>query len=601
MKKQILVFFVTVMMSLMLTGQVMAEEAVVLTQKYFENIYPELSGSNYILGEDVILNEDLILTGENIVIDLNGHTIEYLDAIYSGIKVRTVSATIKDSTGTGSIKGGANTWKLINYEGRYSENGEVNKLGYLTLDSINVYGTIDNDYYSPDVLTIKNSKIYAASEADIENDIKGVNINRGKLIVENSYLYTGVHIAGEINFISGQIGDFDHISTSLTMSHDKPMDSIPYNEVIATFGTPEGKDSDVVVVGNHYGMHWDFDELVINHLTFGNDGEIKQNSGVDMTILNPNKCKINSMTYYGYECRTRICAKDTDYSTYDEANDKSKILMNKSETEKFLKNLLSGKRVKGRFTYHDYENESQFVNFGRCGLGYVPAETRGKAFIIGGSEGDYFESFDYDEGGSSNPNPPKQEDTTQEKSIIIKSVSGNEAVLPTELIKGEDGKYSLSYGKKTKIKLPNKKVMLRTGYEFAGWVDQTNNKIKVLNAKNIGGIESLEATWKANAYKVKYKLVYPAKGYKASEKVVDKTKYLYDSGIVTIMGNGVTASSKLDGAPVYKLVGWTTDYAKAAAGTAECEYGVGTTGYKNLAGDIKKNKTITLYPVWEKQ
>lgn len=143
------------------------------------------------------------------------------------------------------------------------------------------------------------------------------------------------------------------------------------------------------------------------------------------------------------------------------------------------------------------------------------------------------------------------------------------------------------------IKLPNKSQMIREGYTFVKWADRTTGKkVASITKKNNADL-NIEAVWKENTYKIKYKVTAP-KGFKASEKINDKNAYSYESSTVTIMGSGVTAASK-NSQDVYKLIGWST-----IKDSNTVMYKTGDKNLSKLAGNTAKNKKLVLYPVWSK-
>lgn len=142
------------------------------------------------------------------------------------------------------------------------------------------------------------------------------------------------------------------------------------------------------------------------------------------------------------------------------------------------------------------------------------------------------------------------------------------------------------------VNLPKAKEVVKEGYTFAGWY-LNDKKVTKIAKKNTSDV-TVTAKWKENQYKISYKVVFPKemKGYKASDKVSDKTKYGYESTI-KILGSGITAASKKS-PDVYKLAGWSR-----TKNPTEVEYKVDQE-LTHFGGRTAKEKTVTLYPVWEK-
>lgn len=553
----------------------------------------DLTGGTYVLDENLEIGTEIhLIAGENgITIDLNGHDLTFT-APTGIISVFNKDVTIRDSKNKGAIR-----FYEDNYQGIAINNFDRSKNYELLVDSVVLYGNITTGSQDKSVVTIKNSKVY-----NITNPLygrKSVTIRNSKLIIDNSYIYGGVQLAGDMDFLSGQIGEEGSGQDSLILIREKFDDSTPYTTSNVTFGVPgDQKDEDVYIVGNTMTDTWVFDELTINHLKYGKEGYDDGHFSIDFYVLDPDKFSVNSFTYNGNQYNLHILKnKLDDYSNL--YNISAAGYMNKEETKAYLKKVLGGKKVFGDVEFHGTD---EYTTLPYITFFHALAADKNKPIRIGSEQGSEFTEF-YTGGGNkpSGPSgPEKPEEEPVETSFVISGLNGLEAKLPVELIKSEDGKYILSYNKKTKIKLPNKNVMLRTGYEFSGWLNQDSKKVSVLNSKSLGTLTTLTASWKPNTYKIKYKFVYPERGYKTLAKLNDKNKYQYDVSKVTILGEGVTALSKLDGAPVYKLKGWTTDKEKAMAGTAECMYLAGEKELINLAGATKKDKTLTLYPVWEK-
>lgn len=602
LKKITFMLILTVLLCLGMSSVAVYAATVSLTKESVEtykndtNDY-EITGDTYELAEDLTFEDPssiLLIAGPNgIVIDLNGHTMKFAHEA-SRIYMYNEDVTIKDSKGTGKIE------FVKGYDkGLYIDNFDASKKYKLFIDSVNFYGNIITGARDESVITIKDSKIYSNFE-DPKQNFQSVVVRYSKLIIDNSYIYGGVKLSGDMDFISGQIGEEGSERDSLLIIREKYSDDTDYSSCKVTFGKPDGQtDADVFVAGNRYMNTWAFDELTINHLQYGSEVMNDQAFSMDMYALDPDKLEINSFTYYGSSCNL-IVLKNKLNSYGDLYGTPKEGYLNKDEAREYLKKLFAGKKIFGDVEYKDKYTSVPYVSFFQS-----LNANKGKAFRVGAEDGHEFTGFWDDAGGQpenpTNPEKPtKPTDEPVEATFVITGLDGVAVSFPSELIKKEDGSYSINYNKKTKVKLPNKKVMIRTGYEFAGWLDQNNKKVSTLNYKALGKLTSLTASWKANTYKIKYKLVYPEKGYKASEKIKDANKYLYDTTKVTILGEGVIASGKLDGAAVYRLKGWTTDKEKAVEGTAECMYLAGEKDLINLAGTTKKDKTLTLYPVWEK-
>ena len=161
-----------------------------------------------------------------------------------------------------------------------------------------------------------------------------------------------------------------------------------------------------------------------------------------------------------------------------------------------------------------------------------------------------------------------------------------------------------------KVKVTDKKVIFAKakempaidGYTFKGWYqDGSKKKISSIPAKKYSSFADakINAVYIENVYNIDYKMIKPqgVKGVTLNGKPVKQTKIKYTEK-VKLSSEIIQAKTKEDkktGTPGknYKVAGWTTE-----KNSTTVMYKPGEEISK-LAGKIKKDKKVILYPVWE--